>query len=141
MRLRYIITLTPFVVLLLLLSACAGDETTPNDPLNGTSWRLFAYRKTKPLDGTEISANFEEGFVRGSAGCNSYGAPYQLDGEGISLGEIELTAMACLEPEGVMEQEAYLMDFLANVRTYSLEGEQLELYRADGEGLFFTPHE
>lgn len=125
-----------------LLSACAGGETpTPSNPLEGTSWHLFAYRKTKPLEGTQITASFESGLVRGSAGCNSYGAPYQLDGNRISLGEIELTAMACLEPEGVMEQEAYLMDFLANVQTYRLEGEQLQLYRPDGEGLFFIPQE
>ena len=112
MRPHALLALSGLIILMLLLTACAEGESTPVDPLDGTSWVMFAYRKTKPLVGTEITTSFESGFVRGSAGCNSYGAPYQLDGDRIDIGEIELTAMACLEPEGIMEQEAYLMDFL-----------------------------
>lgn len=139
MRHAYLFTLAGVILIMFSLTACAGGETPTPDPLDGTSWVMFAYRKTKPLEGTQITASFESGFVRGSAGCNSYGAPYQLDGDQISIGEIELTAMDCPEPGGVMEQEAYLVDFLGDVHTYRLEGEQLQLYRPDGEGLFFNP--
>lgn len=110
-----------------------------DDPLDGTSWELYAYRKTKSIPGTKITAVFADGQIRGSAGCNQYGAAYQVDGERITIGEIELTAMACLTPEGAMDQEQEFVRFLASVKSFELTEEQLQLLRADGEALTFLP--
>jgi heat shock protein HslJ len=126
-------------VSLFSLAACTAGALTTDDPLDGTSWELFAYRKTKPIPGTTISADFAESHIRGSAGCNHYGAAYQVDGERITVGEIELTAMACLTPEGAMEQEQEFMRFLTAVQTFKLTEGQLQLLRPDGEALTFLP--
>jgi hypothetical protein len=45
--------------------------------------------------------------------------------------------MACLEPEGLMEQEARYLELLAAVTSYQLFGERLWLEAADGQALVF----
>ncbi|MCK4977502.1 MAG: META domain-containing protein, partial [Anaerolineales bacterium] len=75
-------------MILLFLAACAGASTGASDPLDGTSWELWAFRKTKPIPGTTFTVTFEDGQVRGSAGCNSYGGSYQIDGDRIFVGEM-----------------------------------------------------
>ena len=128
-------------MILLFLAACAGASTGTSDPLDGTSWELWAFRKTKPIPGTTFTATFEDGQVRGSAGCNSYGGSYQIDGDRIFVGEMVSTEMACLDPEGLMEQESYLLEFLGDAQTFQVDEEQLQIFRSDGEALTFQPQE
>ena len=128
-------------MILLFLAACAGASTGASDPLGGTSWELWAFRKTKPIPGTTFTATFEDGQVRGTAGCNSYGGSYQIDGDRIFVGEMVSTEMACLEPEGLMEQESYLLEFLGDAQTFQVDEEQLQIFRSDGEALTFLPQE
>ena len=125
--------------LMLLLAACSGvGPKTSQDPLEGTSWDLIAYRKTSPIEGTTITAEFSDGRVQGSAGCNSYSGDYTADGESIEIGPIMRTEMACMEPEGVMDQEDYYLEFLAAVSLIEFNDDQLQLF--DGhEALTFTP--
>ena len=124
---------------LLLLVACGGIDTGAGDPLDGTSWDLWAFRKSKPIPGTTFTATFEDGEVRGSSGCNSYAGSYQVEGDRISVGDVVRTEMACLEPEGLMEQESYLLAFLGDAQTFRLNDEQLQIFRSDGEALTFQP--
>lgn len=42
------------------------------------------------------------------------------------------TLKACLEPEGLMEQETEFLTALSTVDTYRVEGSQLEMRTADG---------
>ena len=79
--------------------------------------------------------------MRGSAGCNSYGGSYQIDGDRIFVGEMVSTEMACLDPEGLMEQESYLLEFLGDAQTFQVDEEQLQIFRSDGEALTFQPQE
>jgi putative lipoprotein len=109
------------------------------DPLNGTSWVLETYGKSSPIPGTTITASFEDGRVRGSAGCNTYQGAYEVDGESIEFSEIAWTLMACMDPEGVMEQEQRVMAILGGVERYELTGGNLILRRADHEMLLFAP--
>jgi heat shock protein HslJ len=78
----------------------------------------MAYGKTRPIPGTTITATFEDGQVRGSAGCNSYFGSYQVNGDKISVGQMGITEMACLEPEGVMDQELMFVGFLGDAKTF-----------------------
>jgi heat shock protein HslJ len=128
-------------MLLVMVGGCVGSDTLSGDKLDGTSWTLFAYRKTLPIEGTTISANFEDGEVRGSAGCNSYQGSYQVDGSRIQIGDLALTLMACPEPEGVMEQEQYIMQFLQDAQTLRMSEGRLFIVRSDGEELTFDPQE
>lgn len=126
---------------ILALAACSGPGSTTSDPLDGTSWVLMAYRKTRPIPGTTITAVFEDGQVHGSAGCNSYGGSYQVSGDTVTVSEIAFTEMACMEPEGVMDQETTFLEFLGTARTFRLVDGQLQILRSDGEALTFVPQE
>lgn len=84
-------------ILVLSLMGCSGVGTH-SDPLDGTSWVLTAYRKSKPIAGTIITATFEDGRVCGSSGCNTYTGSYQVRGSAIAVSDLAWTLMACLEP-------------------------------------------
>jgi len=79
--------------------------------------------------------------MRGSAGCNSFGGTYKVSGNKIRVGEIALTTMACLEPQGVMEQENVFMGFLSEAQTFQLSDGRLLIFGLDREALTFVPQE
>lgn len=107
-------------------------------PIEGTSWTVSSYNDGQGatvslLPGTEITAQFgEDGTLTGSAGCNSYSGSYQADGEAISIGPTAATEMACLEPEGVMDQELAYLAALAKAEIYRSSGIMLGLFDAEG---------
>ena len=112
-------------------SACAAV------PLEGTTWRATAIHDGRGtaaalLPDTEITMTFgTDGRVAGTAGCNRYTARYLAEGSTLRIDSAALTRMACLRP-GVMEQEQAFVDALATVTTARVDGDQLELRRADG---------
>lgn len=123
---------------LVFLAGCSAFPAT-TDPLDGTSWELYAFRKTRPIDGPTLTISFENGQVGGNAGCNSYGGSYEVDGEKLTISEVFATLMACLEPEGMMEQEAMFLQFLGDAQRFEMADGQLQLFRSDGEALTFVP--
>jgi len=129
------------VVLLVALAACSGTGPTVEDPLDGTSWVLVGYGLAAPLPGTQITATFDDANVGGSSGCNTYGGSYEVKGETISLGNIFWTEMACMDPEGIMQQEQTYLEYLSGVTTFRVSGGQLQMTRPDGETLTFRPAE
>jgi heat shock protein HslJ len=131
---RKLIAATAFVLLSLMLAACGGP-----DPLDGTSWVLVSYDGTSPLPGTSITLSFADGEMKGSGGCNSYWGSYQVRGERISFGETAITLQACMEPEGVLDQESAYMALLGDVENFVLENDQLILVGSDGKALRFEP--
>lgn len=142
MQMKHLVIAALAGVLILSLIACNETSPTTNDPLDGTSWVLMAYRKSKPIPETTLTATFEAGKIHGSAGCNSYSGPYQIGDGTITIGAIASTEMACLEPAGVMEQETmFLNEFLRNAQTFRLTDGQLQIFRADGEALTFVPQD
>jgi len=106
--------------------------------LTGTTWRLNGYNDGQSgfvsvLSGTEITAVFgDDGQVAGSAGCNSYTAPYAVEGSAITFGPAATTRKMCSEPEGVMEQEGAYLAALESATAYQIEGDELTLTNADG---------
>ena len=124
-------------VALLTTAGCQSVEGLRTPTLGGSSWELYAFGKTKPIVGTTITANFSDGEVRGTAGCNSYFGSYTTDGAKIEFGELGWTAMACLDPPGVMEQETLVMDFFINAERFELEADRLTIYRTNGDALTF----
>jgi heat shock protein HslJ len=93
------------------------------------------------LPDTEIWAEFEAGAIRGSGGCNDYGASYTGDGSSLAVTEVIRTEMACLEPAGIMEQEQRYFDYLADVASAQIYGDQLWLEAEDGRALVLCPRE
>lgn len=121
---------------MVILASCGGSG---KDPLEGTSWVLISYNKSNALPGTSITLSFQDGQVRGSAGCNSYGGSYQVAEDKIEVGALAITEMACLEPEGVMDQETTFVQFMQAGERFQLQDGRLLIFRADGEALTFEP--
>ncbi|MGC9334802.1 MAG: META domain-containing protein [Anaerolineae bacterium] len=121
--------------------------------LEGTTWTLFSFIEPNPaedipapvplsldvLPGTEVTATFSDGQVAGSTGCNSYGGSYSLEAGSLAVGDLFQTEMACLEPEGVMEQESHYLDVLRYATQADVFGTRLWLETDDGRGLVFKP--
>ena len=142
------------LLLAVALAAC-GPASTPTpgepaaappvagNPLAGIEWRLVSLRGDPLLEGTYISIEFDEDRLGGYAGCNHYGGGpdsggYAISSSGESGGTIEIpmlaiTQMECLEPEGVMDQEAAYTQALASATSYRLEGDTLALQGIDDE--------
>jgi heat shock protein HslJ len=107
--------------------------------LEGTSWQLTGLNTglamMSPVGDSEITATFEDGTVSGTAGCNQYNAAYALDTDALTIGPAASTRMACMAPEGVMEQEAAYLGALEDAATYTVLRDQLRLTDADGATL------
>jgi heat shock protein HslJ len=107
-------------------------------PLADTIWVMTDYNNgqggfVSALEDVEVTAVFDgEGQLAGSAGCNSYSGPYTLGTGTISIGQAVSTLMACIAPEGVMEQESAYLAALANVVSYEIRDDVLELKDAQG---------
>jgi heat shock protein HslJ len=116
----------------LLVFAAASQE------LAGTSWQAISVNNGRQamvslISGTELTADFaEDGTVSGSAGCNRYNGPYETEGKQIAIGPLASTMMACIEPEGVSEQEAAYLAALQNAAVYELRGTNLTLRDSEG---------
>ena len=107
--------------------------------LEGSSWDVISYNNgrggvTSVIIGTEITADFaEDGQLSGSSGCNTYTAPYESEGENVSIGPPVTTRQFCAEPEGAMEQENEYLAALQTAATYRVEGNSMNIRTADGE--------
>ena len=112
--------------------------TAQSQELSGTSWEVISYNNGKQAvvsvqTGTTLDAKFAaDGTLSGTSGCNSYSGGYKVDGDMISIGPLAYTEMGCVEPEGVMEQEAQFLAALHSAATYQIEGDVLEMRTTDG---------
>ncbi|MCC7556587.1 MAG: META domain-containing protein [Methanoculleus marisnigri] len=124
-----------------LLFFVQAPEVTPA-PLAGTEWTLESFSSpggetvSSVIVGTTITAVFDpDGNVTGSAGCNSYGAGYQLDGTNLTIEPPISTKMHCGEPEGLMNQETRYLNLLTSVAGYHIDGDRLDLLDDAGKTL------
>jgi heat shock protein HslJ len=121
------------------LTACTAAKAALEDK----EWVLASYGEQGDLQavlaGTEITAMFDcaEERVTGSAGCNSYFADYDACGNKLSILELAWTEMACMSPEGVMEQEQEYLTLLLDTVTFQVEDSLLTISSSDGQVLFF----
>jgi heat shock protein HslJ len=105
--------------------------------LENRPWQVTAYNNgkggfTSVIIGSELSMLYEDGTVSGSAGCNNYNAPYELDGESITVGPAATTRKFCGDPEGIMDQETQFLEALQSVAVYTIDGDSLEMRTAEG---------
>ena len=119
------------ILLILVLPACSALS---GDSLAGTQWKVVSLADTPVLVGSVLTMEFKDGSVSGSAGCNAYGAAYQLNGKKVSVKTASMTLMACPGP-GVMEQEQRFMDLTAQVAGFQVADNQLKLLDANGKTL------
>jgi heat shock protein HslJ len=86
---------------------------------------------TSVLGGVTMTAEFSDGTVSGSTGCNSYNSPYEVDGQDITIGPFASTLAACGSPELDTQQNNFLAA-LELARTFEVAGDRLDLFREDG---------
>ncbi len=106
-------------------------------PLEGTLWIMTSYNNgqeavVSALEGSQVTAQFANGEVNGSAGCNTYFGQYTLDGANLTIGPLASTRMFCETPEGTMDQEAAFMTAMQNAATYQIQMDALEIFDANG---------
>ena len=100
-------------------------------PVYGLDWYLNDNGEQAPiLTGTQVNLQFSQDQLGGNAGCNSYSAPFKLDGDQISIGSITATMMACAEP--VMQQESAYLATLEKAASVSISDEVLTFSDAQG---------
>jgi heat shock protein HslJ len=102
--------------------------------LEGTTWLL-----DRTIPGSEITAEFANGQVAGSAGCNTYRGSYRSTRAAgrntIEIGPLATTRMMCDEP--LMEQEGLYLSALEAATEYTIEGFALSIEYPGGELLFY----
>jgi heat shock protein HslJ len=105
--------------------------------LEGSTWLLESYlnlegQQTERLPQTRVTINFADGEVNGSAGCNNYFGPYELNGNNLTIGPLGSTMMMCVQDDTAIQETAYLAN-LGNVASYEIIDNQLQLLDADGQ--------
>jgi len=112
--------------------------------LEDTKWFLRSYGEQDNLEtiieGTEITATFNsaKGEASGSAGCNTYFARYEVKGSELTIFEMAYTEMACLSPEGVMQQEQEFLSILASAQSFQADDTTLTIFCSGSQQLYFT---
>ncbi|MGB3955107.1 MAG: META domain-containing protein [Brooklawnia sp.] len=106
--------------------------------LAGTEWQVTAYHNGSSAvvgvlqDTTATIAFGSDGAISGTAGCNRLTGDFATTDDGaIDIGPLGTTRMMCVEPEGVMEQEAAILAALEAAASYAVEGDRLELRTTD----------
>ena len=123
-------------LLAMALAACRAASTPA---VEGKTWVLQSIEQQDLLEGTEITAVFDaaKNQVSGSAGCNTYFGDYQIEGSRVVIGPLAHTEMACLSPEGVMDQERRYLSVLGAAETIEVSGDQLRITCSGGRTLIF----
>ncbi len=111
--------------------------TTFIEPLETKRGRTRLSRATDIIPGTEVTLEFREDGVSGSAGCNKYGASINIDGAEVTVGVATVTRAWCDDAEGLMDQERRYLGILSRAKVYRIFGDRLALQTDGGEQLFF----
>jgi len=125
------------LALLILIAGACSKVAEDTVTLKDTAWILESYgvqgNSQAVLEGTEITATFDgaEGRVHGSSGCNTYGGDYHISGSELSISALYNTEMACLEPEGIMEQEVQYLKLLLSAESYQIQDGKLQINSGD----------
>lgn len=124
----------------LLVSAASGEsllfERESPPQLDGSAWKVTSFNNNRHavigvIGDPDITLVFGAEEVSGSAGCNRFWASYIYDGNSITFGPPATTRMAC--EEALMTQEQLFLEALASAVTWRVDGNVLDMHRADSE--------
>jgi heat shock protein HslJ len=83
-----------------------------------------------PSHPATIKFDSDSGQASGSAGCNTFGAPYTLDGDQVKFGDFRTTLMAC-DDDAANAQETHFLSALPRVQTHQIDGSTMTLSSDD----------
>jgi heat shock protein HslJ len=139
-------------IMSLAVGACGGDDDdtsaeagtrdtgspVTSGELESHTWQLTSYATdaaddlTAAQESNPATAQFENGRVSGSTGCNRFNASYQLSTDGaITIGEAATTRMAC--SEDLAAQETQFLAALADSRRAVTADDALQMLNASGD--------
>ena len=100
--------------------------------LQGAEWVVETIGGAGIIDNARVTVRFDnDGRLGGRSGCNSYGAPYTLDGSSLKIGRAVATMMACAP--ALMRQEGTFIRLLEQVQRFDRTADgALVLAAADG---------
>ena len=84
-----------------------------------------------PVQGSKLTAVFDGTQISGDSGCNRFSGGYTTSGDTISIGTLASTTRACADP-AIDAQEGQYLAALGLAKTFTVAGNRLDLYRADG---------
>jgi heat shock protein HslJ len=111
------------------------------EELLATTWDIVSVNTGDAIEsvlpGTEPTVTFESGDEAGGdvileTGCNTAAGSWELDGHELSVDRLRITLKECLEPEGVMDQEAALVRGLEAADRVEIVPGELTVLDADG---------
>lgn len=105
--------------------------------LSRETWVLTTYMDQQPISEHQPSLKFEIEQISGNTGCNQYGGSYQINGDEISFDGIYSTEMACLAPEGLMEQERTYLELLSSATRFTLADGVLTIFAGTNPVLIY----
>jgi heat shock protein HslJ len=111
-------------------------QREPPPQLAGVNWKVTSFNNGRQavvgvLGESSLTLSFEDGKVSGSAGCNNFHGSYSTEGNKVAFGPLATTRRAC--GEALMTQESGFLAALASAVTWSIDGNVLDMHRADGE--------
>ncbi len=110
-------------------TGCGGDTASLITDREWTVTHLDDAETTGPQRPTMLFA--ADGSLSGSGSCNRYMGSYEITGEGIEIGPVAATRMACLEPD-VSAQETRFFALLEQVTRFDIADDgSLELIAGD----------
>lgn len=120
------------------LTGVAESIAPQVDQLVGTQWQLTGSSVSSvDLAAFDITAEFESGTLSGQAPVNRYTAPYEVDGDEITIGPVASTKMAG-EPEAMRAEGAFFA-LLSTVTGFEQTLEELVLLAEEAPVLVFAP--
>ena len=117
-------------------SSVATADALASANLHGTEWRFIEIGGTAVPDDVVATLRLRGNLASGKAGCNSYGASWQMTADGgTRFGETMSTKMACLEPAGAMRVERGVFNALQKTARLRRDGDNLVMLDAPGKPL------
>jgi heat shock protein HslJ len=114
------------------LAACTSAAGPTPAPPAGVAGRTFLSTSItdggvdRPLvAGTRIRLDLRDGDLTASAGCNTMGARYHVDGQRLIVEQLSMTDMGC--PAALGAQDTWLAQLLGAGPTIRLDGDELDL--------------
>ena len=108
----------PILARVLILTLAITSAPAAAQQLAGSEWRPTKIGDIKVPAGSEMFVRFGgEGKLEGHGGCNRFFGTFKLAGDGIEIGPLGVTRMACSEP-AVMEREVRFLEALQNAKRF-----------------------
>jgi uncharacterized lipoprotein YbaY len=102
-------------------------------------WNLVALNQRPPLEGTNLTLQFDRFQAVGSGGCNNFQTSFERSGSSLNFGFVTSTAKECELPVGIMTQESAYFSALEQITNYQIGDTQLTLVDNSGvERLVFN---